>query len=473
MRPLSPMIVLGLITFTCSNLMGQNQPAEKSRWPKGEVLKFEFSESKIFPGTVREYLVYIPEQYDGSKEACVYVCQDGVLYNAPSVFDELIHKGEMPVTIGVFIRPGENKSGFEDGLGRYNRSYEYDSVGPRYANFLLDELLPDVETKKTSKGLPIKLSDRGTDRCMSGNSSGGVCAFTVAWEKPEAFSRVFTGVGTYVGLRGADAYGTLIRKYEPKPIRVFLEDGAQDLNIYAGDWWMANNTMLRAMQFMGYEVNHAFSDDGAHNSKHATEVFPDAMRFLWKNWPEAPKVGKGSPDYQELFVAEQGWKEVPASADVKTVFEKPQTVNVYGLKLPTDGVTYSPDYSVAYRADPSKNYIESSIVGKDGKLLYTEPFFYLHTPDDAEGSGAQGMAVDNEGYVYVVTRLGLQVCDAPGRVRCILPLPTGQPAEKLAFGGEKNQMIYVSSGGKVFARPVKRMGHRAGDEPIKQTKPRL
>ncbi len=466
-------VVLGMFLLAAPPLMAQEKSAEKPVWPKGEILKFEFKESKIYPGTVRDYNVYVPAQYDGTKDACVYICQDGIMYNAPNVFDELIHKGEMPVTIGVFIKPGENRASFERGLGRYNRSYEYDAVGPRYANFLLEELLPDVETKKTSKGLPIKLSDRGTDRCMSGNSSGGVCAFTVAWEKPEQFSRVFTGVGTYVGLRGADAYATLIRKYEPKPIRVFLEDGAQDLNIYAGDWWMANNMMLRALQFMGYEVDHAFSEDGAHNAKHATEVFPDAMRFLWKNWPEAPKAGKASPDYQELFYADKGWVEVTDSSTIKDLFTQPESISAHGMTLSTKAVTYSPDYSVAYQAEPTKNYINSSIVGKDGQLLYTEPYFYLHTPDDTDGSGAQGMAVDHQGYVYIATRLGVQVCDAPGRVRCILPLPTNAPVEKLAFGGENNQMLYVTSGGKIFSRPVKRQGHRAGDAPVKQVKPRL
>lgn len=204
--------------------------------PKGEVIKFEFSDSKIFPGTTREVAIYIPRQYDATKPACVYVNQDGVQWNAPTVFDNLIARGELPVLIGVFVRPGVVKA--VDGkvaLDRFNRSYEYDGLGDDYARFILDEILPAVEAKTTSDGRPIKLSRSGNDRAIGGSSSGAIAAFTAAWERPDAFTRVFSVVGTYVGLRGGDIYPTLLRKYEPKPLRVFLQDGEHDNNIYAGD----------------------------------------------------------------------------------------------------------------------------------------------------------------------------------------------------------------------------------------------
>ena len=224
--------------------------------PKGEVTKYSFASSKVFPGTVRDYWVYVPKQYDGKTPACVYVNQDGVQYNAPAVFDKLIHNKEMPVTIGIFVMHGRVKAPNDQALDRFNRSYEYDGLGDNYARFLLDELLPEVETKKTSDGRAIVLSKNGNDRAIGGASSGAVCAFTAAWERPDAFSRVFSSIGTYVGLRGAHSYSTLIRKYEPKPLRIFLEDGSNDLNIYGGDWWMANQDMERSLVFAGYEVEH-------------------------------------------------------------------------------------------------------------------------------------------------------------------------------------------------------------------------
>ena len=139
--------------------------------PKGETFTFPFAKSKIFPGTTRSVTVYVPKQYDGTTPACVYVNQDGVPDNVPGVFDKLIAEKAMPVTIGVFVMPGVVKAA--DGktaLDRFNRSYEYDGLGDGYARFLLDELLPEVETKTASGGRKIVLSKSGNDRAIGGAS---------------------------------------------------------------------------------------------------------------------------------------------------------------------------------------------------------------------------------------------------------------------------------------------------------------
>ena len=279
--------------------------------PKGEVLKFTFENSKIFPGTWREYWIYVPAQYKPDKPACVYVNQDGIQYEAPTVFDNLIHKKEMPVTIGVFVMHGRVKAGDANtALDRFNRSFEYDGLGDNYVRFLLEELLPEVETRKTSDGRAIRLSKNGNDRAIGGASSGAICAFTAAWERPFEFSRVFSSIGTYVGLRGGERYSTLVRKYEPKTIRIFLQDGSSDLNIYAGDWWMANQTLERALIFAGYEVQHVWGE-GAHNQKHPTFIFPDAMRWLWKDWPAPVKAGPTKNQMlNDILVPGQGWQLV-------------------------------------------------------------------------------------------------------------------------------------------------------------------
>ena len=259
---------------------------EQVNVPKGEILKFTFENSKIYQGTSREITVYVPAQYRSDKPACVYVNQDGVLWKAPTVFDNLIHKKEMPITIGVFVMHGRVKATKPDeALDRFNRSFEFDGLGDAYARFILEEILPEVEKQKTTDGRTIILSKNGNDRAIGGISSGAVCAFTAAWERPEAFSKVFSSIGTYVGLRGADHYPTLIRKYEPKPIRVYLQDGSNDLNIYGGDWWMANQMMERALIYAGYAVKVQWGE-GGHNAKHGTAVFPNAMRWLWKNHPK-------------------------------------------------------------------------------------------------------------------------------------------------------------------------------------------
>lgn len=335
-------LLLLAVAPTVSGFAQDNKPAP----PKGDVFKYSFDKSKLFPGTTRDVLVYVPKQYDPSQPACVHVNQDGVQFNAPQVFDQLIHSGEMPVTIGVFITPGVVKAADNNALPRFNRSFEYDGLGDGYARFLLDELLPDVETKSAPDGRALKLSKDGNDRSIGGSSSGAICAFTAAWERPDAFRRVFSAIGTYVGLRGGHNYSTLIRKYEPKPLRVFLEDGSNDLNIYGGDWWMANQAMQRSLTFMGYEVAHQWGD-GGHNGKHATDLFPEAMRWLWKDWKAGIKVGLGSPQVQELLLPNEDWQLVAE-----------------GYKF-TEGPTENAQGEVFYNDVPNNKTYK---VGLDGKV---------------------------------------------------------------------------------------------------------
>ncbi len=284
-----PLLMLTAASFAQNDEQYPVDPDSKPQpdVPKGEVLKFSFERSKIFPGTYRDYWVYVPAQYKADKPACVWVNQDGIQNEAPTVFDNLIHKGDMPVTIGVFVMHGRVKAADGDAaLDRFNRSYEYDGLGDNYARFLLEELLPDVETKTASDGRKILLSKNGNDRGIGGSSSGAVCAFTAAWERPDAFQRVFSSIGTYVGLRGAHAYPTLIRKYEPKPIRIFLQDGENDLDNAHGNWPLANQQMAKALAFAAYDYKFEYGD-GGHNMKHGGAIFPDTLRWLWRDWKEA------------------------------------------------------------------------------------------------------------------------------------------------------------------------------------------
>jgi gluconolactonase len=322
---------------------------ERPGVPKGEVLKFTFDRSSIFPGTWREYWIYIPAQYNPASPACVYVNQDGIQWKAPVVFDNLIHRKEMPVTIGVFVNPGRVLADSNvSAQARMNRSFEYDGLSDAYVRFILTELLPDVEKQKASNGRAIRLSKSGNDRAIGGSSSGAICAFTAAWERPDEFTRVFSAIGTYTGLRGGDRYPVLVRKYEPKPLRIYLQDGSNDLNNFAGDWWKANEMMERSFIFSGYEVKHSWGQ-GGHNGNHGTAVFPEAMRFLWKDWPKP--VGKGSSKNQflsDLLIPGEEWELVGEGYQ----FTEGTAVNAAG--------------EVYYQDIPtSKTYK----VGLDGKLV--------------------------------------------------------------------------------------------------------
>jgi sugar lactone lactonase YvrE/enterochelin esterase-like enzyme len=253
--------------------------------PRGTTTKHPFKDSKIYPGTERAYWLHVPAQYDPAKPACLMVFQDGGGYvnegganKAPIVFDNLIAKGEMPVTIGLFVDPGVVPAPNGESQPRFNRSHEYDAFSSDYARFLVDELIPLVAKD-------YNLSDNPDHRAICGASSGGIAALNAAWQRPDAFRRVYSMIGTFVGLRGGDEFATLVRKTEPKPLRIFLQDGSNDLDIYCGDWWMENQTMERALKFSGYEVEHVWGE-GKHSHQHGGAILPQALRWLWKDFPK-------------------------------------------------------------------------------------------------------------------------------------------------------------------------------------------
>ncbi|MDR1280283.1 MAG: hypothetical protein LBK99_05630 [Opitutaceae bacterium] len=262
----------------------------------GETLSFEWNDSQTFPGTRRKIRVYVPAAYDGKTPACTAVFQDGGDYRFEIVFDNLIAAGEMPVTIGVIV-PSGGVPGVVDPSGlRHNRTFEYDSPGERYAHFLLNEILPAVEKLRTADGRPVRLSHDGNDRMIAGGSSGAAAAFNAAWALPHEFPRVCSAIGSYTGLRGSHIYPTLIHKTEPKPLRIFVQSGTGDMWTSFGDWWSANNAMVRALDFAGYEFDHEFGD-GRHSPVHMTALFPRVMRYLWKGWPASVKAGTTSRNH--------------------------------------------------------------------------------------------------------------------------------------------------------------------------------
>jgi enterochelin esterase family protein len=265
--------------------------------PKGKVTKHTWT-STVFPGTVRDYWVYVPAQYDVHQPACVMVFQDGGGYvneqgqfRVPIVFDNLIHKKEMPVTIGLFINPGVTPSKEPGKQPISNRSFEYDTLSDQYARFLEKEMLPEV-----CKDYNLRQDAAG--RAICGISSGGICAFTVAWERPNLFSKVLSHVGSFTNIRGGDVYPGKIRKTPRKPIRVFLQDGSGDLNNEHGSWPLANQQMAAALQFAHYDYQFVYGD-GGHNGKQGGAILPDSLRWLWADpkvellWPQGAPGAKG------------------------------------------------------------------------------------------------------------------------------------------------------------------------------------
>jgi enterochelin esterase family protein len=251
---------------------------ERADVPKGKLTQMPPWHSQIFAGTTRDWWVYVPASYNSANPAAVMVFQDGNAarqYVVP-VLDNLIAKGDIPVVVGIFIEPGGIK------IPRDNRSFEYDTLSDQYSRFLLDEILPEVE--KT-----VRLRRDAAGRAIAGQSSGAIAAFTVAWERPNEFSKVLSGIGSFTNIQGGKTlhegghnYAALVRRVPAKPIRIFMQDGANDLDNAFGSWWLANQTLARSFAFARYDYKFE-QGQGFHNNNHIRAILPDALRWLWRN----------------------------------------------------------------------------------------------------------------------------------------------------------------------------------------------
>jgi sugar lactone lactonase YvrE len=263
--------------------------------PKGTVTKFVLPPGKAYPGTPHNCAVYVPAQYDASKPTAFMIFLDGsqALGNSmrvPVVFDNLIAKHDLPPMIGIFVDPGILPVVSDANQNRYNRIYEYDSLTPRFSEFLINELIPAVAKD-------YNLSKNPDDRGLSGVSTGAVGAFAAAWNRPDQFHRVLSFIGTYVSMKGADALPALVRKTEPKPIRIWMQDGTADHIVPPepfgsspfGSWPINNQVMHEALEFAGYDVKFEMGTE-AHNLKQGGADLPDALRWLWRGYPEPMTV---------------------------------------------------------------------------------------------------------------------------------------------------------------------------------------
>jgi enterochelin esterase family protein len=279
--------------------------------PRGRLEGPTLFRSKILAGTVRKYWVFVPAQYAPEKPACVLVFQDGQravkpdgVLCVPQVLENLIAKNEIPVTIGIFITPGSRGEEYSEtgGGNPNNRAAEYDALGDAYARFVVEEMLPEV-------GKTYNLTKDPEGRAIGGASSGAICAFTVAWERPDEFRKVISLIGSYtaIGYRpardgqpvvpGGDLYPTLIRKGPIKPLTVFLQDGSRDLDNEHGNWFLANQQMLAALEWANanadrrkqegprYRIHHDWGTDG-HSDRHGGAILPDILRWIWRDYPK-------------------------------------------------------------------------------------------------------------------------------------------------------------------------------------------
>ena len=406
--------------------------------PSGKVFSFSLDQSrdqsKFFPGTQRIIDVYVPAQYTADRPACVLVALDHLMRTQPIVFDNLIHRKELPIIIAIGLSSGTDPSADPTHNPRFNRSFEFDSLSDVLADFILQELLPAVEQHKTPDGLPIHLSTDPNDRGMMGGSTGGIGSFTVAWQRPDAFRRVYSMIGTYVGMRGGDRYPVLVRKTEPKPLRVFLQDGSRDGwpgGLEFGDWWMSNQEMERALTFSGYEVNHAWGVLG-HEGSHGESILPDVMRWLWKDWPKPVEAGTSQNSMlQTVLQPQENWEPAltgPAAAASQVVntpiYRSPSILNEHSaaaaLASGSSGRVYVQNPSSGridrINANGSTEHFATVSPGNNGIAFGPDGRLYVaetakgrivalndqgHAAVIAEGIHGVGLTVTHAGNIYV------------------------------------------------------------------------
>lgn len=409
-----------------------------------EIIDGTLDKSTVYPGTVHTFKVSVPAGYDPAKPATLYLGFDGILYNAPEVIDSLIATGDIPPMIGVYLQPGVIKTG--DEVADYNRSNEFDAIDPRMGTFIETELLPAVRELSTSSGEPIRFSDDPDDHAISGASSGGIAAFVAAWNRPDLFRRVYTTCGTYVSMRGGDLLPALVRKTEPKPLRLVIHDGSRDAwNPLFGHWYEQNLLLASSLEFAGYDLKTVW-DDGNHSIRNGAILFPEAMKFLWRDYPE--KVTAGITKNDKLAVVLENatpWaaesNPAPAAAPLK-------------LKYPNG--------KFHVEAEPGSSWLYAFYTDDSGNPINRRKAYLLHDTSFTDPE-VTGLVFDTDGNLYAATHDGIQILDQNGRVRAILPYPVQGQHSSFAFIGNR---LYICIDGKWYSRTINADAVNPDAEPV-------
>ncbi len=470
MRFSAAAVVLGTI-LSSALLFGQqytlgpdSQPLASV--PKGTVTQHQLKPGAFYPGTPHTYSIYVPANYDASKPAPFTIFLDGSGFlrdstRAPVVLDNLIARRELPPMIAIFIDPGVLPAVSNEVQSRYERIFEYDSLSSRFSSFLLEELIPEVEKS-------YRLSHNPDDHAIVGVSTGAVGAFMTAWNRPDQFHRVISFIGTYVAMKGADSLPALVRKTEPKPIRIFMQDGKNDHIIpgapfgfaFSGSWPINNQVMYEALQYGGYDATLVMGE-GAHDTKQAAAILPDALSWLWRGYPqpivvhepEAEKLAGWDPRGKPYSIvsADQPWQQIegtytsvdsPTSDDAGNVyFADPAANRIY--KVAANGaVTLFREHTDGARA---------LRIAPWGSLYASQPSQHRIVDYSAEGGErpvatdvhADGLALTRSGRIYFAdrTHAAIGFVDATGKVSRMSV--EGQMAEPAGVALSPDQSLLV------------------------------
>jgi gluconolactonase len=374
------------------------------------------------------------------------------------------------VCVALGVDSGSFPATREGGFARSTRSPEYDGLGPDYANFLIEELIPFVKKK-----YGLNLSDNPDLHLIAGRSSGGISAWNAAWERNDYFRRVYMNSPSFSAFRGGDSLTVLMRKYETKPIRAFMTVGTDDMRNSAGDWYLESLSAREALNYAQYDYAVEVFQNGLHGAgfDDAT-VFEKAMQFIWKDWQtEAVKPLGLSPRVADIVTLDQPWREtteampkgcLPTIPEGYYSFDQGGCIwlnGVDGTKIlaaetnrEITSIAISCDRWRLYIADRNRRFVFVMAIREDGTLTDCYTHGHLHLADDCITLGASALCVDRLGRLYAATPMGIQTVSHFGHTNTILPLPGNLPVTGLVFGGDGNDILYAESNGRVFKRTV-------------------
>ena len=447
--------------------------------PKGVVEMQEAFESKVFDGTTRDWAIYVPAQYKADQPAALMVFQDGIgmmnekgRWRVPVVFDNLIARGDMPPTIAVFINPGHEKSKPRQNGKHSNRSLEYDSLGDRYVRFLTEEIIPEVRKKYT-------ISDDPDMHAIGGSSSGAICAFTAAWERTDVFRKVYSSVGSFTNLRGGNVYPSLVRKTEPKPIRVYMADTSGDVDNQFGSWWWSNLQMASALSYMGYDIRFDQAEGYGHNADFGGSKFPEAMKWLWRTEKHTPVIDTkgdlgGDLTLLNLLIPGESWTLVAENLGFADALCTDKDGNLYFCDMKAPAVIRI-NAANGSKTEICKESVSGLEFSADGSLLYAcqgsqSRVISINPANDevkviAEGVKPNDLAVTKDGFI-LFTQTGksevVRINPANGEVTVVdtgITKPNGialsNDGGTLAvsdYGGTHTWTFRVNAGGMLDAK---------------------
>jgi len=276
--------------------------------PQGKLSEKMVHMSKLYEGMKSEYWVYVPAQYNPSTPAALMIWQDGHYHierdgplqvpptgQPPSrlqnVIDNLTSRKEIPVAIYLLIDPGTVGA-------TAMRSIQYDTVSDLYPRFLRDEILPEIYAR-------YNIRKDSYSHAIAGNSSGGICAFNAAWYMPELFSRVLMRIPSFTSIQwkpgerdGGNIYPFRVRKEPKRKIRVWMQDGSEDMEQATGSWPLQSIQMANSLKIRGYDFHFTFGT-GTHNHSQSNSEMPAALTWLWRDYDASRTEQSYEPDAAE------------------------------------------------------------------------------------------------------------------------------------------------------------------------------